>query len=99
MTPTATTPIVPAPSPTEPGPPARSLAHLPVTLFASVMGLGGLSLAWRRAANVWDLPQWPALTCAGPGDAGVRDRRRCCTGSSGRGTPPLPGRSFVIPCG
>ena len=62
MTPTATTPIVPAASPTEPGPPARSLAHLPVTLFASVMGLGGLSLAWRRAANVWDLPQWPALT-------------------------------------
>jgi tellurite resistance protein len=40
----------------------HSLAHLPVTLFASVMGLGGLSLAWRRAAKVWDLPQWPALT-------------------------------------
>lgn len=62
MTPTATTRIVPAASPTEAGPPPRSLAHLPVTLFASVMGLGGLSLAWRRAANVWDLPQWPALT-------------------------------------
>ncbi|MBD3785062.1 MAG: C4-dicarboxylate ABC transporter, partial [Micrococcales bacterium] len=28
----------------------RSLAHLPVTLFSSVMGLGGVSLAWRRAA-------------------------------------------------
>ncbi len=42
--------------------PDHSLAHLPVTLFASVMGLGGLSLAWRRAAKVWDLPQWPALT-------------------------------------
>lgn len=38
----------------------RSLAHLPVTLFASVMGLGGLSLAWRRAALVWDAPRWPA---------------------------------------
>lgn len=41
---------------------AHSLVHLPVTLFASVMGLGGLSLAWRRAAKVWDVPQWPALT-------------------------------------
>ena len=40
----------------------RSLAHLPVTLFSSVMGLGGVSLAWRRAASVWDLPSWPALT-------------------------------------
>ncbi len=40
----------------------HSVAHLPVTLFASVMGLGGLSLAWRRAAKVWDLPHWPALT-------------------------------------
>ncbi len=35
------------------------LAHLPVTLFSTVMGLGGLTLAWRRAAHVWDLPQWP----------------------------------------
>lgn len=42
--------------------PARSLAHLPVTLFASVMGLGGMSLAWRRAALVWGVPGWPALT-------------------------------------
>lgn len=41
--------------------PSRSLAHLPVTLFSSVMGLGGLSLAWRRADRVWDLPAWPAL--------------------------------------
>ena len=51
MTHTATSPIAHAASPTEPGQPARSLAHLPVTLFASIMGLGGLSLAWRRAAN------------------------------------------------
>jgi tellurite resistance protein len=50
------------------GPPARavgsgerSLAHLPVTLFSSVMGLGGVSLAWRRAAHVWGVPEWPAL--------------------------------------
>ncbi len=39
----------------------RSLAHLPVSLFSSVMGLGGVSLAWRRAARVWDVPEWPAL--------------------------------------
>lgn len=31
----------------------RRLEYLPVTLFASVMGLGGLSLTWRRAALVW----------------------------------------------
>lgn len=36
------------------------LQHLPVPLFATVMGLGGLSLAWRRAAVVWDVPAWPA---------------------------------------
>ena len=41
--------------------PSHSLAHFPVTLFSSVMGLGGLSLAWRRADRVWDLPSWPAL--------------------------------------
>lgn len=52
---------------TTPSPPAGALephhwlAHLPVTLFSSVMGLGGLSLAWRRADRVWDLPSWPAL--------------------------------------
>lgn len=34
------------------------LQHLPVTLFASVMGLGGLSLAWRRAARVFEAPAW-----------------------------------------
>jgi tellurite resistance protein len=37
------------------------LAHFPVTLFSSVMGLGGVSLAWRRAAMVWALPEWPYL--------------------------------------
>ena len=35
------------------------LRHIPVPLFASVMGLGGLALAWRRAAVVWELPTWP----------------------------------------
>ena len=37
------------------------LPHFPVTLFSSVMGLGGVALAWRRAARVWDLPEWPYL--------------------------------------
>ncbi|MGB7817356.1 MAG: SLAC1 anion channel family protein [Ornithinibacter sp.] len=41
---------------------APRIEHLPITLFSAVMGLGGVSLAWRRAATVWDLPQWPALT-------------------------------------
>ncbi len=35
------------------------LRHVPVPLFAATMGLGGLSLAWRRAALVWNLPSWP----------------------------------------
>ena len=39
---------------------AARLQHLPVTLFASVMGLGGLSLAWRRATHVYDAPAWIA---------------------------------------
>lgn len=39
-----------------------SLAHLPVALFSSVMGLAGLALAWRTAAAVLD---WSPL----PGDA------------------------------
>ncbi|GGL38507.1 SLAC1 anion channel family protein [Phycicoccus endophyticus] len=39
----------------------RSLAHLPVTLFSSVMGLRGVALAWRRASRVWEVPEWPAL--------------------------------------
>lgn len=37
---------------------AARLQHYPVTLFASVMGIGGLSLAWRRAAHVYDAPAW-----------------------------------------
>ncbi len=36
------------------------LQHLPLPLFATVMGLGGLSLAWRRAAVAWEVPDWPA---------------------------------------
>lgn len=49
-------------APTAAAAPAGSLQHLPVTLFSSVMGIGGLALAWRRAALAWDLPAWPAQT-------------------------------------
>lgn len=34
----------------------HGLQFFPVPLFASVMGVGGLSLAWRRAAKVYDVP-------------------------------------------
>lgn len=37
----------------------RPLQHLPVTLFAAVMGVGGLALAWRRAAKVWGVSEAP----------------------------------------
>lgn len=60
--PVTTTPISPPPERVPPSARSGALMHLPVTLFASVMGLGGLSLAWRRAALAWDVPQWPALT-------------------------------------
>ena len=39
----------------------QRLQFVPVTLFASVMRLGGLALAWRRAAKVWGIAQWPFL--------------------------------------
>nr|NLI51512.1 C4-dicarboxylate ABC transporter [Propionibacterium sp.] len=35
------------------------LQYFPVTLFASVMGIAGVALAWRRAARVWRIPEWP----------------------------------------
>lgn len=46
---------------TEPAaaPRAAWYRHVPIPLFASVMGLGGLALAWRRAAHVWELSEWP----------------------------------------
>ena len=36
---------------------AARLEHLPVTVFAVVMGLGGTSLAWQRAARTTGAPQ------------------------------------------
>ncbi len=57
--PAAASPGSAAATPTSAPAPGR-LQHLPVPLFATVMGLGGLSLAGRRAAVVWDVPAWPA---------------------------------------
>lgn len=48
---------------------AGRLQYFPVTLFSSVMGIGGLSLAWRRASTVWDLPTWPSYLLLGIGTA------------------------------
>ncbi len=42
------------------GSPGGRLEHFPVTLFSSVMGIGGLALAWRRGARVWGAPEWPS---------------------------------------
>lgn len=35
---------------------SASLVHMPVTVFASVMGVAGLGLAWRKAAALTGLP-------------------------------------------
>ncbi|HSV28474.1 MAG TPA: SLAC1 anion channel family protein [Candidatus Omnitrophota bacterium] len=35
---------------------AAGLAHVPITVFASVMGVAGLGLAWRKAAPLLGLP-------------------------------------------
>lgn len=34
------------------------LPHFPVTLFAMIMGLGGLTLSWHRAYGVLGVPEW-----------------------------------------
>ncbi|WP_062530862.1 SLAC1 anion channel family protein [Demequina rhizosphaerae] len=38
-----------------PAPPAHSLAHLPVGVFAIVMGIGGTAVAWFRAGEAFGL--------------------------------------------
>ncbi|TRW18361.1 C4-dicarboxylate ABC transporter [Glacieibacterium frigidum] len=43
----------------------RRLEYLPVALFASVMGLSGLSVAWRLAAGRYGAPDWIAHGLAG----------------------------------
>jgi tellurite resistance protein len=39
--------------------PDRDLAHLPVSVFAIVMGVGGTALAWQRAATVFGTSPTP----------------------------------------
>jgi tellurite resistance protein len=43
---------------TQAAPFAGTLAYLPVALFASVMGLSGLALAWQRAHAYFGWPLW-----------------------------------------
>ncbi|MDD3325972.1 MAG: SLAC1 anion channel family protein [Zoogloea sp.] len=50
-----------APTATSPHP-APSLAHFPVALFSTVMGTGGLALAWHKAAGVLG---WPSAVGQG----------------------------------
>ena len=42
--------------------PTPSLAHFPVALFSTVMGTGGLALAWHKAAGVLG---WPSAVGQG----------------------------------
>jgi len=35
------------------------LEFLPVSLFGSIMGLSGLSFAWKLAGKAWGYPTWP----------------------------------------
>lgn len=50
--------IIPEPDMSEAAhtPAPASLAHLPLPVFASVMGLGGLALAWREAGHLLGAP-------------------------------------------
>jgi len=55
-----------APAPTG-GPltrPAGGLAHLPVSVFATVMWLGGTALAWQRAAGTFVMSPLPGRILA-----------------------------------
>ena len=47
-------PAIPAPGAV--AVPAKSLAHLPLPLFAAPMGIGGLGLAWREAGHALGAP-------------------------------------------
>ncbi|MDY7089599.1 MAG: SLAC1 anion channel family protein [Actinomycetota bacterium] len=43
---------------------SRGLAYLPVSIFATVMGIGGTALAWQRTAAALDLPPLPGEVLA-----------------------------------
>lgn len=42
--------------------PAGRLRHMPVSMFAIVMGLTGLTLVFEHAERAWGLPSWVSLT-------------------------------------
>jgi tellurite resistance protein len=44
--------------------PSSGLAHLPVSVFATVMGLGGTALAWQRAADTFTMSPLPGRILA-----------------------------------
>lgn len=50
-------------------PAAHRLEHFPVALFAMVMGITGLAIAWKKATLVLDLPAliWQGIAGAGAG--------------------------------
>lgn len=37
------------------------LEHLPISLFATVMGLAGLTIATQKAGQLWGFGDWPAI--------------------------------------
>ena len=43
----------------------RRLDYLPVGLFGSIMGLAGLSVAWKLAPSMFGLPPMPAVILTG----------------------------------
>jgi tellurite resistance protein len=45
----------------EPDPNKTFLEFLPVSLFGGVMGLTGLSSAWKLAGKAWGFPEWPGI--------------------------------------
>ena len=44
--------------------PARPLEYFPISLFGSTMGLTGLSVAWKLAHAVFDMPLWASDSIA-----------------------------------
>lgn len=65
------------------------LAHLPVSLFAAAMGIGGLSLAWRRAASAQIAPGWIGQALFWVAISRLRSAQRLVCREVG----PAPGRS------
>ena len=52
------------------------LEYIPVGLFGSVMGLTGLSIAWRLARERYGLPEWPLDGADRARDGRLRIARR-----------------------